>query len=163
MDDAEAINILGYYYAVGIAGLSQDLGKALELWHRAAELGHADSYHDIGYAYLQGYGVERRDKNKAVYYWELAAIGGTVEARHNLGLSESNAGNFGRALKHYMINVEGGNNESLTAIKQMCMKGYATNDDYAKALQAYQAYLKEIKSDDRDKAAVFSDKYKYYV
>jgi len=28
-----------------------------------------------------------------------------------------------------------------------------TKDDYAKALQTYQAYLDEIKSDQRDKAA----------
>ena len=44
----------------------------------------------------------------------------------------------------------------------MYSKGCATKDDYAKALQAYQAYLSEIKSDDRDKAAAFSDDFKYY-
>jgi len=42
----------------------------------------------------------------------------------------------------------------------MCSIGYATKDDYAKALKAYRAYLAEIKSDDRDKAAVYSDEYK---
>ena len=62
-----------------------------------------------------------------------------------------------------MINVEGGLNDSLKQIKQMYSIGHATKDDYAKALQTYQAYLSEIKSDQRDKAAAFSDKYKYYV
>ena len=47
-------------------------------------------------------------------------------------------------------------------ILRMYRDGYATKDDYAKALKAYQAYLSEIKSDDRDKAAAFSDKFKYY-
>ena len=42
------------------------------------------------------------------------------------------------------------------------MAGCATKEDYAKALQAYQAYLDEIKSGQRDEAAVFSDEYKYY-
>ena len=161
--DAQAMYSLACDYAEGMYGLPQGRDKALELWHQAGELGHADSYHNIGYAYLQGYGVERRDKNKAVYCWELATIGGSVEARHNLGSAEFRAGNFGRALKHYRIAVEGGYNESLKNIKLMYSKGCATKDDYAKALQAYQAYLSEIESDQRDKAAEYSDNYKYYV
>ena len=67
-----------------------------------------------------------------------------------------------RALKHFMIAVRDGSDPSLKAIKQMCMKGFATKDDYAKALKAYQSYLSEIMSDDRDAAAVYSDDYKYY-
>ena len=39
--------------------------------------------------------------------------------------------------------------------------GHATKDDYAKALRAYQAYLAEIKSDQRDKAAAASADYRY--
>ena len=31
--------------------------------------------------------------------------------------------------------------------------GHATKDDYAEALQSYQAYLDEVKSDQRDQAA----------
>ena len=68
---------------------------------------------------------------------------------------------YGRALKHFMIAVEGGSNLSLNMIQQMYMKGLATKDDYAKALRVYQAYLDEIKSDDRDKAAAYADRYKY--
>ena len=61
-----------------------------------------------------------------------------------------------------MIAVEGGDHDSLKMIQQMYKDGDATKDDYAKALQAYQAYLDEIKSDDRDEAAAYSDRYKYY-
>ena len=32
------------------------------------------------------------------------------------------------------------------------IKGYATKDDYTKALRSYQAYLDEIKRDHRDEA-----------
>ena len=45
---------------------------------------------------------------------------------------------------------------------QMCKDGRATRDDYAKALKAYQDYLDDIKSDQRDEAAAFSVEYKYY-
>jgi len=49
----------------------------------------------------------------------------------------------------------------LKAIKHMKVHGYATKDDYAKALQSYQSYLDEIKSDDRDMAAAFSTDNRY--
>ena len=161
VDDAQAIHNLGSNYAEGRYGFPQNMDKALELWHRAGELGCAEAYHNIGNAYWYGRGVER-DEKKAIHYWELAAIGGHENARHNLGLHESNRGNFGRAIKHYMIAVEGGDNASLKQIKQMYTNGNATKDDYAKALQAYQAYLDEVKSDDRDKAAEYDEIYKYY-
>ena len=141
--------------------MPQDYEKALELWHRAGELGYAKAYNNIGNAYFHGSGVER-DVRKATHYGELGAVGGDTTARHNLGIVESNVDNMNRALKHYMIAVGSGYNDSLKYIKQLYMRGHATRDDYAKALRAYQAYLEEIKSDQRDKAAAFSDEYKYY-
>ena len=53
-------------------------------------------------------------------------------------------------------------NVTLKKIKQLYSNGHVTKDDYAKALLAYQAYLSEIKSDDRDKAAAYDEQYKYY-
>ena len=110
------------------------------LWHRAGELGHTESYCCIGNAYVFGRGVER-DEKKAIHYWELAATGGDENARHNLGNAEFRAGNYGRAVKHYMIAVRSGNNESLKMIQRMYVNRCATRDDYEKALQDYQAYL----------------------
>ena len=66
-----------------------------------------------------------------------------------------------RALKHWMIAVEGGNKKSLDHMKTLYMKGNATKDDYSKALKLYQEYLDEIKSVQRDEAAAF-DNEKYY-
>ena len=66
------------------------------------------------------------------------------------------------ALKHFMIAAGSGYHDSLKMIKQFYLDGYATRDDYAKALKAYQAYLDEVKSDVRDKAAAFSDDNRYY-
>ena len=161
VSDAEAVNFLGYLYAEGLSGLPQDYAKALELWHQAGELGHAAAYNNVGFAYDNGIGVER-DEKKAVHYFELAANGGSVFAKHNIGDLEKEAGNTDGALKHFMIAVGFGYNDSLKTIQQMYKDGRATKGDYAKALLAYQAYLSEIKSDQRDKAAALSDRFKYY-
>ena len=48
-------------------------------------------------------------------------------------------------------------------IQKMYKDGHATKDDYAKALKAYQAYISEIKSDQREAAAACGeDECKYY-
>jgi len=157
-----AIHNVGCYYDRGTNGYSQDHTKALELWHRAAELGYTMAYASIGYAYDEGEGIEV-DKTKAVYYYELAAMRGNVYARHNLGNSEMRAGNIDRVLRHYMIAVRDGYTKSLNSIKELYTAGHATKDDYMKALQSYQEYLSEIKSPQRDKAAAYdNEEYRYY-
>ena len=89
-------------------------------------------------------------------------MGGHVKARYNLGCLEANRGNYDRALKHLMIAAGSGYSRSLESIKLMFTHGYATKDDYAKALRVYQANLIEIKSPQRDEAAAFDERYKYY-
>ena len=159
--DAHAIYNLGCDYQYGAHGMPRDYAKALEFFHRAAELGHAAAYLGIGNAYNNGNGVEV-DKKKGEYYTELAAIGGCVGARHNLGINEEEAGNTERALKHHMIAVRAGDNDSLKEIQELYSEGDATKEDYMKALQSYQAYLGEIKSRHRDEAAAADENYRYY-
>jgi len=161
MNDPIAIYKQGCYYQVGANGYPQDYTKALELWHRAAELGHATTYNNIGVSYENGIGVEV-DEKKAKHHYELAAVGGDEVARNNLGRNEVRSGNMERALKHFIIAVRIGDSPSLDLIKQLYTNGHATKDDYTKALRSYQTYLDEIKSDHRDRAAAFSDEYKYY-
>ena len=161
LDDVKAIYNLGCCYSGGMHELPQNRAKALELWHQAGELGSAPSYYNIGGAYHAGNGVER-DEKKAVHYWELAAMEGHAMARHNVGAKEGQAGNMDKAVKHFMIAAGVGYNDSLEKIKQMFMNGQATKDEYAKALRAYQENLAEIKSPQRDEAAAFDDRYKYY-
>jgi len=161
-NDAHAMCNMGVYYRDGIYGHQQDHAKALELWHRAAELGFAGAYSNIGIAYDKGEGVEV-DKKKANHYYELAAIGGSVSARDNLGSYELEVdNNMDRALKHYLIAARNGEGESLERIKLMYTHGHATKDVYMKALQAYQVYLGEIKSEQRDNAAADREDYRYY-
>ena len=161
LDDPIAIYNMGCDYQDGTCGRPQNHAKALELYHRAAELGYVASYNNIGYAYNNGEGVDV-DKKKARHYYELAAIGGDPIARYNLGEMDEEAGNIERALKHYMIAVRDGDAESLTAIQRLYSNGLATKEDYTKALQLYQTYLNEIKSKQRDKAAAYRKRCRYY-
>jgi len=131
-DDPIALNSHGNFYRDGRYGFPQDYGKALELFHRAAELGCTEAYGNIGYAYKSGEGV-KRDMKKAEHYTELAAMAGNGIARFNLGIMEKHEGSLDRAIKHHMIAVKDGYADSLIMIKQMYSKGDASKDDYTKA------------------------------
>jgi len=160
-EDPIAIFNLGMYYKDGRNGFPQDMNKALELLHRAGELGSAEAYTNIGYSYHNGVGVEV-DTKKARHYYELAAMKGDAAARFNLGNDEWRAGNKERAFKHWMIAARDGYSNSLNNIKDLYTNGHITKEDYAEALQSYQTYLGEIKSVQRDKATAFSDTFRYY-
>ena len=163
VEDPFAIYILGCHYRDGTYGFPQDMDKALELFYRAAELDYAKAYCNIGWAHdhENGEGVEV-DPKKANHYYELAAMKGSVTARYNLGNNEEKADNMERALKHYMIAAKSGHNESLEMIQKLYSNGDATKDDYKKALRSYQAYLGEIKSNQRDEAAAADEEFRYY-
>ena len=159
--DALAIFIRGGGYFMG-NGYQQDSAKALELWNNAGKFGYAKAYFNIGNIYELGRGGIEVDKKKAVHYYKLAAMRGDADARHHLGNIEGLAGNYDRALRHFIIAVKDGCNGSLGTIKRMYEDGLATTkDDYTQALRFYQTYLAEIRSDQRDEAVAYSDEYKY--
>ena len=159
--DPIAINTIGCNYRDGRYGFTQDYKKALEFYHRSAELGYARAYVTIGFAYHYGEGAEV-DKKKANHYYELAAMAGDAGARYSLGVLEGQKGNMDRALKHHIIAVRGGDTGSLKRIKDLYSDGIATKGVYTKALQLYQTYLGEIKSSQRDEAAAAYEDYRYY-
>ena len=155
--DAYAFFMVGNHIFLGESGLPQDRAKAIGLWRKAGKFGYAN----LGNVYYNGDGAER-DEQMARHYDELAAMEGNVTARHNLGVSEDNASNYDRALKHFMIAVRGGHTNSVKAIQQLYIDGHATKDHYANALRSHQAYINEIKSDQRDKAAALRDDCRYH-
>jgi len=155
--DAEAIHFLGCYYFYAQRGFPRDRTKALELLHRAAELGFAKAYYTIGLDF-----EAVANEKKARHYFELAAMKGCTSARYNLGNSENRSKNTNRAVRHYMIAVRDGHYKSLNQIQRLYKNNQATKDEYTKALRLYQEYLGEIKCDQRDQAAAANDKYRYY-
>ena len=152
-NNAYAFYILAGCYADGDHGMPQDWSKANELHLRAGELGCANAYYNLGNSYYNGRGVEV-DKKKAKHYYELAAMNGDVAARHNLGCMEGKAGNFHRAMKHFLLAAKAGYTDSLDWVKKGFTKGYITKDEYANTLRAFQERQNEMKSDDREKAEV---------
>ena len=117
LNDPMAIYNLGIDYRDETCGYSQDYAKALEFWHRAADLGYAAAHCNIGYAYNNGEGVVV-DKKKANHYYELAAMGGNLYSRYNLGNNELKAGNVERAVKHFIIAAASGDSGSLNQMKR---------------------------------------------
>ena len=148
--NADAYSQLAGDYAEGSEGLPQDWLKANELYLKAGELGCAPAYLNLGNSYDIGRGVER-DKEKAKHYYELAAMDGDVHARHNLGCSEGKAGNYQRALKHFILASRAGYKQSLEAVKAGYTHGHVTKDEYANTLRAHQKSVDEMKSETRDK------------
>ena len=158
LNDPEAIAVLGYNYFQGDVfqgdrGLfEQDIGKALDLFHRAAELGSTAAHSKLGYIYINGTGVQV-DEKKGKYHLEIAAIAGHVHARHNLGVMEGKGGNQHRATKHLIISASGGHDDSLKGVQNGYRYGFLTKDDFEKTLRAHKKSKDEMKSEWRDKAA----------
>ena len=169
MGDATAIYNIGCYYRDGDIGdfgdgkmyqFPQDIVRAIHYFVRAGELGCAEGYYNVGVQYENG-NVIKRDLKMAKHYYKLAAIGGDVMARFDLGCFEKQEGNINRAFKHWHIAAECVHVDSLHCIREMYSHGYATKDDYGRALQAYSTYLDEVKSDQRDRTAASNERFRY--
>lgn len=159
-----AVYQLGVMYLNGSEPLNikKDVEKAVEMLHRAAELGSAEAYCILGLMYQAGDGVNN-DEAKGRQYYEKSAMAGNVTARFTLGCDDADAGNFDRAIKHWLIAASFGDIRAVNNIENVMMEGHATKDQYAQALRGYKEYLDEVKSAQRDKAAAYSDEFKYLI
>eukprot|EP00979_Chaetoceros_neogracilis_P004017 scaffold695_cov279-Chaetoceros_neogracile.AAC.43 len=151
-NDAQAMSNLGSYYRFGMIGLRQDHAKALDFYHKSAELGNNIAHFAL-YVCYQTEDIVEKDTRKATHHGQLGAIAGNVHARYNLGCDEHIAGNVDRAYKHWMISANDGCDLSMKAVQEGYKNGFVTKDDYAKTTRAYGNSIDEMKSDDRDRAA----------
>jgi TPR repeat protein len=156
-NDADAILQLGMSYFSGEERFSikKDTDKAAKLLHRAADLEFAKAYGSLAAMYLS------KDKTKAKQYFEKAAMAGCTDSRLNLGRLDAHVGRFDRAIKHWLIAASGGEIMAVNEIKKAMSMGKATKDEYAQALRGYEQCCDEIRSELRDRAAAYSDEYKY--
>ncbi|KAL7540101.1 hypothetical protein ACHAXR_009879 [Thalassiosira sp. AJA248-18] len=148
-NDVNAFFVLGSRYFAGTYGLPQEPKKGLELWLRAVEIGSTEAHSNIACIYADGNFVEK-DPKKALYHGQRAAMGGCETSRHDLGCLEKDGGNIERAMKHWMIAAATGSKDSLENIRKGFLQGDATKAEYEKALRAYQKYLDEVMSDQRE-------------
>ena len=132
--------------------LDGDYDTAVEYLKKAAELGDMDAHYRLATMYYDGRGVEE-DEEKAVYHYEKAAIGGHPQARHNLACHEADNGNVKRAVKHFIIAANLGDDEALESVKKGFMKGCVSKEDYEAALRGHHAAVDETKSEQRAAAS----------
>jgi TPR repeat protein len=130
-----------------------DYETAFEYWTKAAELGDADAHYNLSVMYDKELGVEKNEKKnekKQMYHLEEAAMKGHPAARNNLGVVEGNNGRHERARKHFIIAANLGYHDSLNGLRRLYELGYASKEDYADALRAYQAAVVAAKSKERE-------------
>jgi tetratricopeptide (TPR) repeat protein len=131
-----------------------DYSSAFEYSTKAAELGDAVAHYNLSVMYDLGQGVEK-DEKKKVYHLEVAAIGGHVYARHNLGCYEVRNGRMERAVKHFTIAANMGEEESMKAMWELHARGLVKKEQLTATLRAHQTAVDATKSQQREEAKEF--------
>lgn len=152
--------MLACNYIKGGMGLQKDCVKAVELLKRAIELGSIRAHNSLGCLYYDGDDVPM-DKKKAKYHFELAAIGGSEESRYHLGRLEIEFGTMKRAVRHWMLGAENGDNDCMKAIKLGFFQKHCnmiTKEQYERAIRAHGECLDKMRSEARDKSAKIADR-----
>jgi TPR repeat protein len=114
-------------------------------------LGDAGAHYELSVMYYEGHGVEK-DMEKKVHHLEQAAIAGHPAARYNLGCHEGINGRFERAVKHWIIASNLGDDDSIRRLKQCYADGEVSKEEFAAALRAHHAAVDAMKSPQREAA-----------
>ncbi len=126
-----------------------DYQVAFKYYTKAARLGDVEAHFVLGAMYHNGQGVEM-DEMKEKYHFEEAAIGGHPLARYNLGCHEYDNGNVERAVKHWIIAANQGQDDSIKKLLEAFKEGDVSKDELAAALRAHKAAVDETKSPQRE-------------
>ena len=102
--------------------------------------------------YYHGQGVQA-NKKMAKHHVEIATVAGHVRARCNLGVIEWRGGNHHRAVKHFVISANAGDDDSMKAVQYGYKDGLVNKYVFEKTLRARKKSNDEQKSEWRDKAA----------
>ena len=150
-NDPVAIRQVGFmHYDKG------DYDGAFKYWMKAADFGDAIAHYELSVMYLDEEGVEK-DEKKEIYHLEEAAIAGHPSARYNLACCEEYSGRIDRAVKHYIIAANLGEDNSIQDLKECYKDGHVSKDDFAAALRGHYAAVEATKSPEREVGA------KYYA
>ena len=136
----------------------EDYDDAFKYWAKAAELGDAEAHFNLSIMYKKGQGGVETDEKKRVFHLEEAAIAGHPVARHNLGCHEGRNGRVERAVKHWIIATNLGDDESMKRLKEYYKDGHVSKEDFAAALRAHHAAIAATKSPQREAEVKFFDK-----
>jgi len=125
--------------------------KALEMYIRAAELGHAEAYNQIGINYKYGKVVEV-NLSKALEYQEVSAKKGSILAHQNIAAFHGDNGNIDECIKHLKLAASAGFKDAMKDLMKTYKDKLVSKEDLAQTLRSYQASSDEMKSKDRDDA-----------
>jgi hypothetical protein len=166
LGDAEAMKQLGLHHMTGGYGLPVDKRKALELFHRSADLGDARACDELRKAYLDSdYLGVSLNPAMAFKYHVLAAKRGHIIARHSLGRIEMGKGNMDLAVRHWRISAAAGLKESTNKLIKCFQHGHISKGDLEESIRAQHNAREEARSDERDRFIDFlkeTDQYYKY-
>eukprot|EP00912_Choanoflagellata_sp_UC4_P000273 UC4_evm1s173 len=105
-DHGDAAYILGRVYRLGLFGITQDLGSALELFELSASQESSQAFAEQGHMYRDGIGVQQDDQ-EAVRLYEKGSIDDDPGAHCALAHMYTNGRgglhvNFDKAFEYYM-------------------------------------------------------------
>jgi len=156
LDDAWAVFHLAQSYNYGLRGQPKDERKALELYHRAADLGCVEAISQLGFVFLRGslgnFNVSI-DKKKGWALLEDAAKKGSIDARYNLGTNEYERDNYDDALRHFKLAAEAGDEGAVKPLWMYFSKGKLSKADLENTLRAHKDAIDEMNSEDRERLA----------
>ncbi len=128
---------------------------AFEYWSKAAELGNIEAHHNLSLMYGKG-GFVEKDLKKQLYHLEEAAVGGHPDARYNLANHEGRNGRLDRAVKHFIIAANLGDDDALDKVKQGFASGYVSKEDFEATLRGHQATVDATKVNRGRKDTLFT-------
>jgi enhanced entry protein LpnE len=140
-NDPASICLLANSYENGLNGVQQDCTKAIELYAKAADLGHSEAHWNLANIYREG-----GDLKKAKFHCEAAAMAGHEIARCSLGIMEANSGNMERAITHWTISASAGCYDAMYTLITFVKKGRVSKELMNSILAAYNNSCAALRS-----------------
>ena len=150
---------LARHYLEGNLGLDQDEVKAVELYHRAADMGSARADLWLSHAYASGEDLVKLDFNKAKMYAERAVKQNYPQARTVLALlaitpKETNK-QIQVALQHYMFGAKAGCKKHMDRVWKFFYGGDISKEDLEDTLRKYHQSCENMNSEARERYAAW--------
>ena len=149
-DGRAAYNLAGRYRH-GDNNFPRDEKKALQLYHRAADLGCISASGHLGFLYAFGEEGVERDTFTGRKFLETAVKEGSVDALYYLGCLEQGEGKMELALKCWRLAASAGDEGSMKNLQKAFSMKLLSKDVVEEALRMYQVACGEMISDERER------------
>jgi len=150
-NNIQAFMSMAVKYKSGSDGLFQSDTRALEMYIRAAELGHADAYALVGDSYQNGKGLVEVNLSKALGFYEVSAKKGSVYAHRKLAqVHWRKTKNIQMSIRHYKVAARSGCQIEMDWLMKCYKRKLLSKEELTQTLRAFQASTAELKSKDRE-------------